>query len=55
MALLNWISVKKFSGAQRGKWKKLFTSKTGFTKASSGALAFVRLYVGPGLVKVVRI
>jgi hypothetical protein len=47
--------VKKFSGVQTGKLKKLFTSKTDCRQTSSGALAFVQLYVGPGLVKVVGV
>ena len=46
--------VKKFSGLQRKIFEKLFTMKMHQHGMDSGALAFVRLYVWPVLVKVVR-
>jgi len=46
--------VKKFSGLQSKILKKLFTLENSFEKANFGALAFVRLYVPPAPVKVVR-
>ena len=46
--------VKKFSGLQINMWEKLFTVEVHQHGIDSGALAFVRLYVWPVLVKVVR-
>jgi len=45
---------KKFSGLQSKIFKKLFTMKMDSKRQVFGALAFVRLYVRPVPVKVVR-
>jgi len=46
--------VKKFSGLQIKMWGKLFTEEVHQHGMDASALAFVRLYVWPVLVKVVR-
>jgi hypothetical protein len=46
--------VKKFSGLQIIMWGKLFTMEVHPLGMDASALAFVRLYVWPVLVKVVR-
>jgi len=45
--------VKKFSGLQK-IWERLFTVEVHKHGMDASALAFVRLYVWPVLVKVVR-